>query len=269
MSAIFTMVAGGAFVATTKSQACIDGTSEVCARFTLPDDARFKVKIDTKMVSGHNKKNDIVQFSVLEDVYGTVGDKRVVVIPKDTIGFGRVYQSKGPTLFYIGGRAKIRVELMGIKLSSGQVIKVDFAVPDDPKRSQNTDSKYIVPSNVVPCGEAERSAYFRADHFVQGPDAQKTRMCVEGRRDRVPLGSAVATAIIGTAVGVVTRDAEKTAFAVGTETFLDKANGTSAVGSLLDGLNAVIEDGSIFEVVPMNADRTRGVQGFILVKKPE
>src|SRR5688500_8831739 len=87
--------------------------------FDLPVGTKFKIKVDTPLNSSPNNKNDLVQFTVLENVYGvsTAVTKAVAkdfpagqrhrVIPKDTKAFGRVHAARGRSPFWIKGKAFI------------------------------------------------------------------------------------------------------------------------------------------------------------------
>lgn len=225
-------------------------------RFVLPQDTRFRVKFDSDISSEVYKVGDIVQFTVVENVYGVtmVNDKiefgkdikenekidttnndlkikfenenLIIVIPKDTKGFGRVERSKKAVPFFLNGKAKISAILEYLVLADGTCVPLELARTADDVIKRFRGMKNDTPQNLIECKKVD------------------DKLCVRGQRPTIKIGAPFITGISTTAL-VLANDS--TATDVAAITAFQQTT-TGGFSDLINGTNAVISKDFIYEV---------------------
>jgi hypothetical protein len=221
---------------------------------------KFRIRIDTSVNSEMFRQGDIVQFTVLEDILGTVtetkynktesieyenevpktvikyekayssGDKYVAV-PKGSIGFGYVFSARKRSPLSVKGKSQIFVAISEIKfIGGGDYDRVEIEFADEFK---------TLHSNLLPCDPTVRKARQKLPGKTKDAPKQGDQ-CIEGRRPAIDWTSAITTSLIAAGLSWAKDDVS---YPVAGITLLNKASGFSDV---LNGTNAQIPSGLIF-----------------------
>ena len=199
----------------------------------LDTNVAIKLRVATPLSSGSLRVGDYVQFIVVEDVLA-LDDKRVpqVVIAKDTIAFGKVIERHHT--FTILKKGAFRVSLESLRAVDRQEItKLRIMRPNNypacPKESLRTDPK------------ASRSRQ-KDNPSAPPPNCVAARVYSGTFRGNLP--AAIITAG-STAALVLAKD--PTAKAAAAVTLVQQISTQPGLGTLLNGVDAVITPTEIFD----------------------
>ncbi|MEQ1762489.1 MAG: hypothetical protein ABL984_05000 [Pyrinomonadaceae bacterium] len=247
----------------------------------MANDLVFHIKLESGLSSLANRRGDIIQFTTLDDVKGTlsedlykesakmdpatgtityecarigsVGDGYVLV-PAKTALYGAVSSRKSRSPFWIGGKAKVYARL------NETTLEVDESryspIFDNPEELENLE----------PCEKPDREpwrAYRKSREdamdkrlaVVPSRPAQfaNTRFCIKGRRAQIDWATAVLGPLVAGYETIVDANSDdeddpeglNIPRALTSAAILSKASGLSDV---LSGTSATIPAGMIFRV---------------------
>lgn len=194
---------------------------------------QFKISLNTDLESGFSRTNDLVPFTIEENVYGKalvpvfpvnrpreLREYRCLVIPKTTRIYGVVDRARSSYPFWIGGKAKLYIAVTEFKLEDGTRIYINFRESD----YYNGRSK----PTTKPC------------------EQDPSKNCITGRRKKVAFPTPAIAAATG--VGLLFAEKDDTTRTIAGLTFLDALSTATGVDSLVNPPNATLKDKMIFNV---------------------
>lgn len=219
----------------------------------FPKDTIMKVSLDNSVGTDKYKTGDIVQFTVLENVFGvTLPDKSSIqdgqenlgtidelketfknqhlkiIIPKETIGFGRVARVKNRVPF-INFKADIRIVLDYVIIDSGECIPVELTYTVDERIPISPKKRY--PRTLSSCKNRKLD--------VEGA------LCIKGKRPPYNVASVVTTLIAAGVLGIFKN--ETTDILAGS-TVIAETTEKGSISDLVNGLQAIASEEFIYEV---------------------
>ena len=150
----------------------------------------------------------------------------VVVIPKESKGFGKVERAKRQYPLFLNYKARISVVLDYVLLTNGDCIPVEVKETPDPRLSDGRETEL---GNVIDCKSS----------------GLKGKKCVKGRR---PIYNFVSPIISGLAAVATVLIEDSTAQALAGVTAVDQLT-EGDLGKFVGGSDAVISDKLIYEVL--------------------
>lgn len=253
--------------------------------YEIEPNTKFKIKLANTLNSGIYRTGDTVKFTVIENVYGRFKTRTLpkdfklsddqkfaddiqegelmVVIPKDTQGFGRINYSKPRSTLYYRGKAKIYFSPEYVQMDDGRCVEVTIPTPDD------TNFEGLgLPQNVKPCKNPPENLKNpkgkRKAELIDAEDENPNLpQCIEGRRQQILVGKGIVGAIAAAGLAI-TKD--KATSSVAGLTLVGTASSDDGIGALLSGNEAEILDTMIMEV---EISPNQNKQGFIRGKAPE
>lgn len=150
----------------------------------------------------------------------------VVVIPKESKGFGKVERAKRQLPLFLNYKARISVVLDYVLLTNGDCIPIEVQETPDPRLSDGLETEL---GNVIDCKSG----------------GLKGKKCIKGRR---PIYNFISPIISGLAAVATVLVKDSTAQALAGVTAVDQLT-EGDLGKFVGGSDALISDKLIYEVV--------------------
>jgi hypothetical protein len=215
------------------------GISNVAAQIptvSIPVDTEVKVKLARKLISGRVRIGDLVPFTVVEDVLvSDANGNLTIAIKGNTSATGSVIDRKHRVAIFRSG--KFAVKLEKIRAADGTDVDVFIKRPQGVETCKDRiTTKAMNPAN--PSGKVE---------------------CVKGRTYSGSITSSLPGAIVAAlTAGALVIIKDSTAKAAAAVTLAQQIGTQSGLSTILNGVDAEMDDGEILIAVVKRAAPVKG-----------